>query len=70
MTDVRKRIEELEKYFESYANGEFDESDELMDELSMEYSDLIREYNQSIDYESQTQEFLECKALYEEGMFG
>jgi len=44
MKDKRKaRMKELEKYFESYGNGEFDEDDSVIDELSEEYASLERE---------------------------
>lgn len=43
--DSLKRYRELEKYFNSYTNGEFDEDDQLLDELSYEMSELKKELN-------------------------
>lgn len=43
MKDSSERYEELVKYFDDYASGKFDEDDQILDELSLEVSELQKE---------------------------
>lgn len=45
--DDLKRYKELKQYFKDYRNGKFDEDDTLLDELSMELSELEKEISKS-----------------------